>query len=145
MGLMKSHPISSVTFAALVGILPFVSTATFAQSPTPKQKSASVTATLYRVESGLFDAEMGKVMDLTDRMILFKWEPWNTNEQNLKQKYLLVTFNNRAEDMKPGKRIDLKEKFREELKDKTRCFIDLIDVVVPQGGAAIATFRFECR
>jgi hypothetical protein len=132
-------------FGAVLASVFTLATPAHGQAQAPNQKSASVTATLYRVESGLFDAEADKVMDLTDRMIIFKWAAWNRSEANLKEKLIDVRFNNQSIATRPAQRVDLKGMFREELKDKGRCFIDLIDVIAPQGGAPIATFRFECR
>ena len=41
-----------------------------AEDKTPKIKSSSPTAKLYRVDEGLFDIRLGDVLDITDNKIL---------------------------------------------------------------------------
>lgn len=144
----NSPSMQIVWVGAFLGLVAAVSGPASGQAPAVKQKSASVTATLYRVESGLFDAELGKVMDLTDRQVLFKWFLRDESAENLKKKkYIRVQLNNKEIELNPGARLDLKNMYelKGDLEGKSRCLLDFIDAAFPNGGAAIATFRLNCR
>lgn len=134
-------------WAAIAAGIISLATAAAAQSPPPEKLSASPTATLYRVDEGLFDLKVGQSIDLTDRKILLHFNGgWNQSRENLEQKYISLSISGRTDAIRPGNRWNLKNiyELQKTLNDKDQCFLDLIDVLVPKGAQAIATFRFSC-
>lgn len=122
-----------------------------AEATAPKQKSASTTATLYRVDDGLFDLRAGEVIDLTDRKILLSFLKNSPREQA--EEYNQIRVNIAAgeqlsadQPMAVGRRFNLKADYASKLlKDKNSCFLDLVSVAIPKGAPMVATFRFSCE
>lgn len=136
-------------FAALLALSVAVITPTAgaaAQQP-PKQVTASPTATLYRVDEGMFDIRRGQSLDLTDRKVLLSFPASSTPIDATKKSIWLALLGHEF-IVSPGQRFDLKNNSilkRETFADKTECYFDLIDVAVPKGAPPVATLRFECN
>lgn len=108
---------------------------------------ASDNAKLFMVKEGVFDLEIGTSIDLTDRKVLFTFAGgWNYKLKTLKQQHIAVKINGQTESMRNGDRFDFKRYHRTDaiFQDTSKCFIDLVKVIVPKGGRAVATFRFHC-
>lgn len=145
----------SLTLAAL-GVCVAFAAPTLAETPAPKQKSSSPTATLYRVDEGVFELRQGEMIDLTDRKVTLHFAKKQNVE--LAQEQQIISVNISADyshtwDLEVGHRFDFKNGYKNYgiakpggilMKDKAKCFLDLVDVAVPKGAPMIATFRFEC-
>ena len=120
-----------------------------AQQQAPKQKSGTPTATLYRVDGGMFDMREGDIIDLTDRKILLKLIPMDRNdlEKSKRIKLQVTGSGSRQPALTVGDRLDLHktDAASELLKDKKVCYLDLIGLTVPKAVPYIATFRFVCE
>ena len=97
-------------------------------------------APLYRAESGLFQLQEDQVMDLTDRMVVFKFKRAN-------QIHLSLYFNGLPALVEKGQRIDLTKwtgTVGDAFSDRKACFIDWIRSAKPRGAPEVAVFRFHC-
>lgn len=127
-----------------------------AETAAPKQKTASPTATLYRVDEGVFDLQQGDVIDLTDRKVTLHFVNKQDQKRAVEEQTIDVTINadySKTWNLQVGHRFDFKNGYKNYgiarpggiiMKDKTKCYLDLIKVTVPKGAPMIATFRFEC-
>lgn len=100
-------------------------------------------AKLLRVDEGVFELEIGKAIDLTDRKILLSIRLSSSHRKECCQ----ITLNGeRASWRAVGSRIDLKRErgTSKYVEDKDLCYIDVIDVARPKGARGIATFRLHC-
>lgn len=116
-----------------------------AEGNASKMMTSSPTAKLYRVDEGIFDIKLGDVIDLTDRKVIFSFPVRRNARAELKTKRINIDINSRGFYLDIGKRLDIKDYFREIFKDKDECYIDLIGVANPKGAPAIATLRFHCE
>lgn len=116
-----------------------------AANSAPKQVTSSVTATLYRIDEGMFDLRHGQSIDLTDRKVLLTFTV-SQNASLLESKHIYLAINGTSQEMTPGRRLNLKttNPFTKIFADKAECYLDLIDVAMPKGAPMVATFRFEC-
>lgn len=110
-------------------------------TPLPMASPVPVPAAkLYRVDDGVFEIEMGKPIDLTNRRILLWIGPHRDGCCDL-------TLNGqRFAPWQAGSRLNLKEIpwTRQHVADRAECYLDIIEVVVPKGGKSTATFRLHC-
>ena len=101
-------------------------------------------AQLMRVDDGVFELEVGKTIDLTNRKILLTIQ---ARRRGRKMECCDIRINgDRLLWHSVGHRFDLKtiRVTRDVVADKTACFLDLVDLVTPKGGKWIATFRLAC-
>lgn len=105
------------------------------------QKYLVPVAQLMRVDEGVFELEVGKTIDLTDRKILLGVVK-RSNE------CCIITLN--GDTIKThsfvGKRFNLKRERSSAsfVKDKDVCVLDVVDVALPKGAPGIFTFRLHC-
>jgi hypothetical protein len=104
-------------------------------------------ALLHRVESGVFQVQAGKSMDMTERKILLTFRGLYGHKRNAEEKKILITINGDTEIVMPGKRIDLlKHKVASKsLEGYSECFVDYVGLLTPKGVSAKATFRLHCE
>lgn len=107
----------------------------------PEAKTYVVPAAqLMRVDDGVFELEIGKTIDLTDRKILLSMRCNDKGNCD-------ITLNGeRARWRAVGSRIDLKKErgTRDFVKDKSVCVLDVVDIALPKGADGVATFRIYC-
>jgi len=125
-----------------------------APAAAPKQVSSSPTATLYRVDEGIFDIREGQTLDLTDRKILMAFRVISNayeRESFVERKQVRIYFSGAGRTLdntfNQGQRLDLKNNtnyYPKLFADKAECYLDLIDTAAPKGGTLVATFRFVC-
>ncbi|MEQ1697381.1 MAG: hypothetical protein ABL901_16235 [Hyphomicrobiaceae bacterium] len=128
-------------------VLAGLSTPSSAQpAAAPKQTTSSPTATLYRVDEGMFDIKRGQSIDLTDRKVLMTFT-LDQHGNMAETKNINISFNGQSGYWAPGQRIDMRNwgQLAKIFKDKSVCFLDYIDLAIPKGAQPIATFRFECN
>ncbi len=95
-----------------------------------------------RVDEGVFELEMGKTIDLTDRKILLSIRG---KRKDCCYMFLNGTPINRIYS-RPGRRFNLKDETSTEkfVEDKDVCFLDILDIALPKGVPGIVTFRLHC-
>lgn len=110
--------------------------------PVPEAKKYLVpVAQLMRVDEGVFELEVGKTIDLTDRKVLLGVVKRNSE-------CCIITLN--GDTIKThsfvGKRFNLKRERSSAsfVKDKDVCVLDVVDVALPKGAPGIFTFRLHC-
>ena len=111
------------------------------QYAVPKARQYLVpVAQLMRVDEGVFELEIGKTIDLTDRKILL------AIKYDSRRRCCRITLNGRRENYEIGTRIDLKQERNTKsfVADKEVCFLDVVDIADPKGAPGIATFRLHC-
>lgn len=118
-----------------------------AAEPAPQKKSSSVTATLYRVDEGMFDLRHGQSIDLTDRKIMMTFNLTQHPGAIADRKQVNFMVKGHGYSLEPGQRLDLRTWHitQRDFKDKTECYIDFIDLAAPKGAPMVATLRFECN
>jgi len=99
-------------------------------------------AQLMRVDEGVFELEIGKTIDLTDRKMLLSVTSRGSN----KDCCTIAVNGSRVNWNGVGSRIDLKRESstRQFVEDKDVCYLDVVDIALPKGAAGIATFRLYC-
>ncbi len=104
-------------------------------------------ALLHRVEGGVFQVQVGKSMDMTERKILLTFRELYGHKRNADEKKILITINGDSEIVRPGKRINLlKHKIASKsLEGYSDCFVDYVGLITPKGVPAKATFRLHCE
>lgn len=97
------------------------------------------------VGDGIFVLKEGSSLDLTKNEILMTM-PRGQNKDGLERGTVELRISGHSLHMNLGGRHDLKtwSPTSKQVKDKDKCFLDLIDVVAPKGAASAATFRFSC-
>jgi hypothetical protein len=112
--------------------------------PVPVAKSFVVpVAKLMRVDDGVFELEIGKTIDLTDRKILLAI----VLTGGRRKECCKITVNGgRISWRSVGTRIDLKRERSTAafVEDKDVCYLDIVDIALPKGAPGIATFRLHC-
>lgn len=109
--------------------------------PVPEAKRYVVpVAKLMRVDEGVFELEIGKTIDLTDRKILLA-----VTYSGRRKECCRITINGSSVSWRSvGARIDLKRQAAKFVEDKDVCYLDVIDMALPKGATGIATFRLHC-
>ncbi len=136
---------------ALMALMSFASVFVMtAQAQFPKEfktvaegrKLVVPAAKLMRVDEGVFEIEIGKTIDLTDRKMLLAV---TYRGQNKKCCEIMVS-GERVRWRSVGSRINLKDlrSTKKSLEDKDVCYLDVIDFALPKGAPGIATFRLNC-
>ena len=99
-------------------------------------------AQLMRVDEGVFELEIGKTIDLTDRKILLAIRPYGTRNACCELTLNGIT----ASRPEAGLRINLKDlrSTATFVEDKEICVLDVVDIALPKGARGIATFRLHC-
>lgn len=141
---MSEHSLAGLA----VGLLMALTSTASAQDAAPKQKSATPTAILYRVDGGMFDLKAGEVIDLTDRQILLTAPTQERQTDGVNQECfsLVIQSLGLRSCYARGSRIDLKYGDRQGLlKDKAQCYLEMIGIAHPKGAPGVATLRFVCR
>ena len=98
---------------------------------------------LMRVDEGVFDLQIGRTIDLTNRRILLAITYHGRDNECCD-----LTLNGRLVNLwQVGSRIDLKDysTTKEFVEDKNRCFLDIVDIVDPKGAPGTVTFRLFCQ
>lgn len=110
--------------------------------PVPEAKKYLVpVAQLMRVDEGVFELEVGKTIDLTDRKVLL-------GVVKRRDECCIITLN--GDTIKThsfvGERFNLKRERSSAsfVKDKDVCVLDVVDVALPKGAPGIFTFRLHC-
>ena len=91
------------------------------------------------IGDGVFEMRPGKSLDLTKSQILMTFvREWNEE--------VFLKIAGTEHRMKVGDRLDLKHfgATTHQLQARDSCFLDLVEVVLPKGAPANATFRFSC-
>jgi hypothetical protein len=102
-------------------------------SPEAKlQSSTSVEAKLFRVDEGIFELKHGRMIDITDKKVLFQFTGGDGPER------IYMKVNGGSTGMSVGGRFSFKNFGAD-------CFMDLIDLVQPKGAPETATFRLVCN
>jgi len=112
--------------------------------PLPRAKRFVVPiAKLMRVDEGVFELEIGKTIDVTDRKILLSIR---ISSGHRKECCIITLNGERASWRAVGSRLDLKKErsTSKYVEDKDVCYIDVIDIARPKGAPGIATFRLHC-
>lgn len=106
------------------------------------QKYLVPVSQLMRVDEGVFELEVGKTIDLTDRKLLLGIS------YRRRRECCNLTLN--GDTIKThsfvGKRFNLKRERSSAsfVQDKDVCFLDVVDVALPKGAPGIFTFRLHC-
>ncbi len=114
--------------------------AVFMATPEAKQYLVPV-AQLMRVDEGVFELEIGKAIDLTDRKILL------SAHHRRKRDGADIKLNGKTvRGVTAGYRVNLKSVRSTAgfVQDKEVCFVDVVDVALPKGASGIVTFRLHC-
>lgn len=101
-------------------------------------------AQLMRVDEGVFELDVGKTIDLTNRKILLSIHTVGTGNR---MRCCDIRLNgDRVLWNAVGHRFDLKSlrSTKSFVEDKNECFLDLVDLALPKGMRGIATFRLHC-
>jgi hypothetical protein len=127
-------------FAATLCLLGLLAAAMPALSQ-PAQKSTVPAGILMRVDEGVFDLQLGKTIDLTDRKVLLAINLYGSQGACCE-----IRLNGNRYIKSVGDRLDLKDlrALASLFTDRSQCFLDIVDVIVPQGAPARATFRLHC-
>ena len=110
--------------------------------PVPEAKLYPVpVAQLMRVDEGVFELEVGKTIDLTNRKLLL-------SVKRSRRDCCIITVNGDTISTNSfvGKRFNLKRErgSREFVQDKDICVLDVVDAAIPKGAPSIFTFRLHC-
>lgn len=110
-------------------------------------ESSSPTAKLMRVDEGIFDIKLGQYFDLMDRKILMVFRESDNQKRNLERKIVYFRFNDVYIGFEHGARVNLKgyNAVGKYLEDKSECYMDFLDVLLPRGASPVATMRFVCE
>lgn len=131
-------PVKSARWALLCTLLCVggVTAASAQQSPRIPVGNAK----LFRVDEGVFEIELGKPIDLTNRRILL----WIGPDRD--QLFNLTLNGQRISPWQIGSRLNLKDinSTKQHVADRDQCYLDIIEVVNPKGGKGTATFRLHC-
>ncbi|WP_296575205.1 hypothetical protein [Phreatobacter sp.] len=100
-------------------------------------------ARLMRVDEGIFELQVGRTVDLTDKKIMIMIDSIQ-NAEDPTRALVIFRYPNSSAGFRIGSRWNLKDFFREELRDYKACFIDIVRVIAPRGAPASATLRMEC-
>lgn len=97
-------------------------------------------ALLMRVDEGVFELEVGKSIDLTERKVLLNISFRRAGE------CCEIRINGQLVRWTVGGRIDLKRENSTQsyFSDRDQCFLDVVDLLIPKGTTAKATFRLHC-
>ncbi|MEM7775637.1 MAG: hypothetical protein AAF732_08515 [Pseudomonadota bacterium] len=100
-------------------------------------------AKLYRIDDGVFALRPGMSVDLTNRQILLTFDP---SPRSAREIDFAILVSGRTMRVRAGTRVDFKRlrATEEFVKDKARCFLDVISYIKPRGAAPKATFRVSC-
>lgn len=142
---MRSIVWASAILASVAGMARAQSAPQAPAAPAAKQAAAAQPALMAIVGDGIFVLKEGSSLDLTKNEILLTMTR-GQNRDALERGQVHLMFSGQSHNMSVGSRLDLKDwgSFRKILKDKDKCFLDLIDVVAPKGAPSAATFRFSC-
>lgn len=134
---------AKVVIAVSAGMLVAVPAVAMAQPKTGAAASQHIAVT-----EGVFDLRVGEVTDLTDRRVLLSL-PRNDNqtERLSRDNYIWIAINGKQVRLDPGARFNLKGNYTvgKTFDDMSECYLDLLRLTVPKGGAPLAQFRFHCR
>ncbi len=135
---MRKYTVAGVALLAM-GVPEVMAQGSAPQVPLGSAKLQAVTG------DGVFDLREGKSVDLTKQQLLLTFKP-NQRRETLEASRIDVMLAGSFIAMTPGQRVNLKTfpASAKELKDKDKCFLDLIEVVAPKGAPATATLRFSC-
>lgn len=97
-------------------------------------------ASIAMVQHGIFEMSPGDTTDLTDERLFFVLQKIMHPEDKLSS-LIIYTINGVGFNAKLGSRINLKESFKI---NRRECFIDVVDILSPDGGKSIAKFRMYC-
>ena len=113
--------------------------------PAKQQTAASSAQLMAVVGDGLIELKEGRSVDLTKNEVLLTMTR-GQNKDALERGQVQFLISGQGAHMSVGQRLNLKDwgGLRQALKDKDKCFLDLIDVVAPKGAPAAATLRFSC-
>ena len=142
---MRSIICAGAFLAAVSGMARAQSAPQAPAAPAAKQAAAAQPALMAIVGDGIFILKEGSSLDLTKNEILMTM-PRGQNKDNLERGAVQLLVSGQSLSMNLGGRFDLKtwSPTSKQVKDKDKCFLDLIDVVAPKGAPAAATFRFSC-
>ena len=103
----------------------------------------SSTLDFIQVNEGVFNLELDRVTDLTDRSVLMALVRDRRGS-------LAVRINGRVDPISVGSRYDLKWEHApfhlgRTFADTRICFLDVLAISDPAGGTASATFRLRCE
>lgn len=100
-------------------------------------------ANLVRIDSGIFEIQVGRTIDITDEKLIFMITSVQgfDDPANIRVNFI---FGGRQDHINMGKRVNLKS-MSDDLKKFKRCNIDLVKAEEVRGAPASATFRLDCQ
>lgn len=115
-----------------------------ASKPAIPMFSASDNAQFVRVDEGIFEIQVGRTIDLTDKKLIFMLSRITDIETpSSARAQMTIAGNNFSLGL--AERLNLKNAFSNDLRDYRNCWMDLIRVTDARGAPPSATFRMECR
>ncbi len=119
--------------------------ATGAGAQTPPTETVPAAKLEVVTGDGLFELRQGRSLDLTKNQWLLHF-PQDNRRENMEAGRISLKISGVGYDLRVGDRIDLKtfHVTMKDVKDRDKCYLDLVDVLVPKGAPAVATFRFHC-
>lgn len=97
-------------------------------------------ASIAMVQHGIFEMSPGDTTDLTDERLFFVLQRI-TNPEDKLSALVIYSINGTSYNARLGNRINIKEQFKI---NRRECFIDVVDILSPDGGKPIAKFRMYC-
>jgi hypothetical protein len=113
------------------------------QSGNQNLNSTGSSARYHWVEEGIFDLELGKTIDITDRRVILNLPTNYISEPD----QVMLKVNGAPNGMRTGDRFNLKSfgPTAQVFEDMKECYMDLLNITVPKGSKKTATFRFICH
>lgn len=137
-------------YAGLAALQCLVASSAWAQSPQPSTSppahpvlTQSDNARLMRIDEGIFELQVGRTVDLTDKKIMIMIEAIQNAEDPARAR-VVIRYPGNTVGFEIGRRWNLKNTFSDTLREYRECFIDIVRVVAPRGAPASATLRMEC-
>lgn len=115
-----------------------------ASRPAVPMFSLSDNAQFLRVDEGIFEIQVGRTIDLTDKKLTFMISRIENIDQPA---HSIVSFRIGGDSysLEMGGRFDIRRHREKDLREYKFCYLDLIRVTEARGAPPSATFRLECR